>query len=98
MVETRVVQPEDTESLVAIDGEDLMTLVTCTPLGVNSHRILVTGERVIPTPQKDLGDAGRSPDIPRFPWWAVLSSASLLGIGAYVFFSGRPPKAKPKLL
>ena len=40
------VLPNETESLVIKQGEDLVTLVTCTPYGVNSHRLLVTGHRV----------------------------------------------------
>lgn len=94
VVDTRVVEPEDTESLLPVQGEDLMTLVTCTPLGVNSHRILVTGERVIPTPDEDIADAGRRPDIPTFPWWAVIAAGTLLVTGLYVWASGRPPGAR----
>lgn len=40
-----VVEPSDTSLLQIKSGEDLVTLVTCTPYGVNSHRLLVTGER-----------------------------------------------------
>ncbi|MDK6591503.1 sortase, partial [Actinotignum timonense] len=47
--ETQVVAPSETRAIEAMEGKDLATLVTCTPLGINSHRILVTGERVIPT-------------------------------------------------
>ncbi len=47
-----IVEPEDISSLKIEDGKDLCTLVTCTPYGVNSHRLLVHGER-IPT----LGEA-----------------------------------------
>lgn len=43
--ESQVVDPKETESLVIKPGEDLVTLVTCTPYGVNSHRILVRGHR-----------------------------------------------------
>ena len=95
VVETQVVEPEDTQSLLPRVGEDLMTLVTCTPLGVNSHRILVTGERIIPTPQKDIDGAGERPDIPRFPWWAVAAGGALLVVGAYVWWSGRPVRPAP---
>lgn len=42
----QVVEPEDTESLAVEPGEDLVTLLTCTPYGVNSHRLLVQGHRV----------------------------------------------------
>lgn len=41
-----VVEPEETASLAVEDGEDLVTLLTCTPYGVNSHRLLVRGHRV----------------------------------------------------
>ena len=41
-----VVEPEETDSLNVVPGEDLVTLVTCTPYGVNSHRLLIHGERV----------------------------------------------------
>ena len=40
-----VVKPEDTRNLQIIDGEDHMTLLTCTPYGVNDHRLLVRGKR-----------------------------------------------------
>lgn len=38
--------PQQSELLSIEDGKDLCTLVTCTPYGINSHRLLVTGERV----------------------------------------------------
>lgn len=90
VIETQVVEPEETESLVPRLGEDLMTLVTCTPLGINSHRILVTGERIIPTPVDDLDSAGERPEIPTFPWWAVIAGGALVVAGGYVWLSGRP--------
>lgn len=42
----RIVTPEKTEDLRITKGEDYCTLVTCTPYGVNSHRLLVRGHRV----------------------------------------------------
>ena len=41
-----IVLPEDVGALQIAEGEDLCTLVTCTPYGVNTHRILVRGHRV----------------------------------------------------
>lgn len=41
-----VVDPGDTENLTIIPGEDHVTLVTCTPYGINSHRLLVRGVRI----------------------------------------------------
>ena len=41
-----VVEPEDMEPLAIFPGEDYCTLVTCTPYGINSHRLLVRGTRI----------------------------------------------------
>lgn len=41
-----VVEPHETDSLQIQPGEDIATLVTCTPYGINSHRLLVHGRRV----------------------------------------------------
>jgi len=42
----RIVEPEDLSELRIIPGEDLCTLVTCTPYGVNTHRLLIRGHRI----------------------------------------------------
>ena len=42
----RIVEPDETDELLLQAGKDLCTLVTCTPYGVNSHRLLVRGHRV----------------------------------------------------
>ena len=91
--DTRVVLPEDTETLYPQTGEDLVTLVTCTPLGINTHRILVTGERVTPTPSKDIASAGKHPDVPGFPWWIPLIAGSLVVLTTTVWIAGRPRAA-----
>ena len=41
-----IVEPDDVSALQLVPGEDLCTLVTCTPYGINSHRLLVRGHRV----------------------------------------------------
>ena len=41
-----IVEPDDTDALKPQEGEDLCTLVTCTPYGINSHRLLVRGHRI----------------------------------------------------
>ena len=41
-----VVKPEETSALAVEEGEDLVTLLTCTPYGVNTERLLVRGHRV----------------------------------------------------
>ena len=42
----KIVLPRETDDLLVEEGKDLCTLVTCTPYGVNSHRLLVRGHRV----------------------------------------------------
>ncbi len=93
VVETQVVAPDDRASLRVVPGRDLATLVTCTPLGVNSHRILVTGERVYPTPQTDIDSATADPQVPRFPWWAVWAGSGIMVILLGLWWSGRPSRA-----
>lgn len=47
------VLPTDTSLLQIEDGKDLVTLVTCTPFGVNTHRLLVRGHRVPYVPERE---------------------------------------------
>ncbi|OFD81745.1 MULTISPECIES: class C sortase [Bacillus cereus group] len=42
----KVVLPNETDDLLVVQGEDYATLITCTPYGVNTHRLLVRGHRV----------------------------------------------------
>lgn len=41
-----IVEPQEVSSLKITEGEDLCTLVTCTPYGINTHRLLVRGHRI----------------------------------------------------
>lgn len=88
VTQTKVVNPEDTDTIRPEVGRDLATLVTCTPLGINTHRILVTGERITPTPEKDIVAAGKAPDVPGFPWWGVWGVLGLGLITVYLVRSG----------
>ena len=55
------VLPTDTSLLQIADGKDLVTLVTCTPFGVNTHRLLVRGHRVPYTPEQETTAAEGKP-------------------------------------
>lgn len=75
------VLPDDTSALRRVPGEDHVTLITCTPIGVNSHRLLVRGTR-IPTPPEEAEAAQSVRDGVRdagFPWWAVVAGGVLVG-------------------
>lgn len=74
------VLPSDSDALRRVPGKDYVTLITCTPTGVNSHRLLVRGER-IPTPDGVLDDNAIRSDVldPGTPWWAVGIVATLVG-------------------
>nr|WP_272905629.1 class C sortase [Sediminivirga luteola] len=82
-----VVEPTDVAGLAVRPGEDLLTLVTCTPIGVNSHRLIVHAERV------DLPDGGAPPEPSRpFPWWAVLAVVAVLAWAATVLAPAGQPR------
>jgi len=63
-----VILPDDVSSLQREEGQDKVTLVTCTPYGVNSHRLLVTGERVPYTPEMREEQEEKA----TFPYWILL--------------------------
>lgn len=56
--QVKTVLPTEVEHLYIVDGRDLVTLITCTPYGVNTHRLLVRGERVDDYQNKVTFDAG----------------------------------------
>lgn len=80
---TEVVLPTETQSLVTQDGKDLVTLVTCTPYGVNTHRLLVHAERC-DVPQEWLDMQDTADDVPLLSpadQSAPLIVFSLIGLG-----------------
>lgn len=50
----KVVDPDDTHDLYVQEGRDLVTLLTCTPYSINSHRLLVRGTRVADVDPEDI--------------------------------------------
>lgn len=86
---TEIVEPNQVESVQIIPGEDWVTLFTCEPIGINSHRFMVHAQRI-----DDPNGALAQPEVPAigFPWWAlwfVLSTA----LTAFLMF---PPGRKKK--
>ncbi|WP_211276119.1 class C sortase [Corynebacterium aquilae] len=82
----RIVEPSNVESLGRVEGKDLVTLITCTPYGVNSHRLLVTGERVPLDPVEEKAVTEPEEVKAHWSWWmfvllggAILSAILMLG-------------------
>lgn len=75
------VLPHEVESLQLEPGRDLVTLVTCAPPTVNTHRLLVTGERVDLPEQELAGEQdNRVNTSAGFPWWMLWVGASGVAI------------------
>lgn len=51
----KIVDPEDSRDIQIVSGEDYVTLLTCTPYGINDHRLLVRGTRI---PYSSADDSG----------------------------------------
>ncbi len=78
VIETEVVLPEETQDLLIRKGKDLVTLITCTPYGVNSHRLFVTGIRTKYTPEeKENAKNDRSKDS---QWMNAYKKAAIIGL------------------
>lgn len=86
------VEPDQTDDLQVVEGQDLVTLVTCTPYGVNSHRLMVRGHRV-PYDPALLADEklplGGFSLTTSFLFWVIVG---LLITGGFIFFLYRREK------
>ena len=80
----RVVLPSDGQELAPQPGKDYCTLVTCTPYGVNSHRLLVRGQRV-EIPKEEAQQQIVREMTWRIPWGWILSAAVLAMFAVFVF-------------
>lgn len=75
------VLPDQTESLTITAGDDYVTLVTCTPYGINSHRLLVRGHAIPYTADMDaeVGTVGNPINIP-LPYLLLMISVAVLAV------------------
>lgn len=83
----QVIEPSDTRQLRIVPGQDLVTLMTCTPYMINSHRLLITGRRI---PYVKADDEASSWAV----WWnklklivALLGAVIILGVIGFVMRS-----------
>lgn len=95
----RIVLPEETDELGIVNGKDYATLVTCTPYGINSHRILMRGHRIA-----GLDGIGVSAEAVRIPVYIVIPAIGipilfLLLAGLLVYYKRRgPARSEEQLL
>ena len=69
----RIVLPEETDELAIVDGKDYCTLSTCTPYGINTHRILLRGHRI-----KNInGDIAITAEATRIPTYIVIPAVGI---------------------
>lgn len=72
------VEPDDSSSLFIQEGEDLVTLITCTPYGKNTHRLLVHGRRIEEKDEALIGE----PKIKKKMTWEDYTKLAAIGITA----------------
>lgn len=80
------VLPTDTSLLQIEDNKDLVTLVTCTPFGVNTHRLLVRGHRIPYTPEQATAAAVEKPVTSS--WTQHYLTGLGVGLGAVAVIGG----------
>lgn len=78
-----VVLPENTKDLSIVDGKDYCTLVTCTPYGVNSHRLLVRGVRTEYEEAVEEAEKSGTKKV-KSQWMREYGKALLIGIGLLI--------------
>lgn len=83
----KTVLPNEVSDLVAQPGKDLLTLFTCTPYGVNTHRLLVSGHRVPNPPQAAVPDPTVVAATTLQPWMYGLIAGSA-GFALIIVFIG----------
>ena len=80
------VLPTDTSRLQIEDGKDYVTLVTCTPFGINTHRLLVRGHRIPYTPEQATTAAAEKPAASS--WTRHYLTGLAIGLGAVAVIGG----------
>jgi sortase A len=91
------VVPDDASALRVAEGEDLVTLITCTPTGVNTHRLLVRGHRITGAePETGQGLVPGTGISAGFPWWAVALVAGAGGATLLAVVLARGPRRRPR--
>ena len=93
----KVVLPNEISDLTTVEGHDYLTLFTCTPYAVNSHRLLVRGERVEYTPEiAEAVEQAKPPVFQMETWMWWLLAGAVLGLVVLVFLIARDRRVRRK--
>ncbi len=85
----KIVLPEETDDLKIVENEDYCTLVTCTPYGVNTHRLLVRGKRVLDYHGEVLNVKSEGRQVDRYLVAIAVAIPILLGLLIYLLIITR---------
>ena len=90
-----IVLPTETSELKVVDGKDYVTLMTCTPYGINTHRLLVRGRRIeTPEQLKHIRVTSEAIRIEPIITAPVIALPLLLALLIWMLFSTRKRKTK----
>lgn len=92
----RIVEPDETDDLRIEPGEDYCTLVTCTPYGINTHRMLVRGTRISAEESASAGDLENAVQIEPVFVASVLTAAFLVIFLVVVLIRTRKKKKRKR--
>lgn len=87
VIDTKIVLPDEVSYLNIERGRDLVTLITCTPYSINTHRLLVTGERYYPADveEEQTAVATEKDSMPLF----IIIAALVIIAALIIFYKGR---------
>lgn len=88
----QVILPTETDKLYAEPDKDLVTLMTCTPYGINTHRLLVTASRIDNVEERTVRIPADAYEEDRFTIMAVLFAILFVILLMYWFITGRHRK------
>lgn len=91
-----IVEPDETDSLAIVPGMDYVTLTTCTPYGINTHRLLVRGHR-IENPEEEQAHKVTADAVQLDPMQVVpfIAAPLLLIMLGFWVFGGKKKKSLP---
>lgn len=91
-----IVLPSELDELQIVEGQDLCTLVTCTPYGINSHRLLVRGHRIENAAGSTLRVSGEAVQIDPTLIAPIFAAPLLLALLIWMLAKTRSPRRKNK--